>query len=90
MLKLTSIISGGQTGADRGGLDAAIQLGIAFGGACPEGRRAEDGPIPAKYDTLTALPGSSYEPRTRKNVRDADATIIFNLGNPSRGLAPHP
>lgn len=85
MLKLTSIISGGQTGADRGGLDAAIHLGLIFGGACPEGRRAEDGAIPEKYNTLTALPGSSYEPRTRKNVRDADATIIFNLGKSISG-----
>ena len=29
---LERIISGGQTGADRGGLDAAIALGIPHGG----------------------------------------------------------
>ena len=35
------IISGGQTGADRGGLDAAIDLGIEHGGWCPLGRKSE-------------------------------------------------
>ena len=37
------IISGGQTGADRGGLDAAIACNIPHGGWCPKGRKAEDG-----------------------------------------------
>jgi hypothetical protein len=43
------IISGGQTGADRAALDFAIKQGIPHGGWCPKGRRAEDGPIDAKY-----------------------------------------
>jgi hypothetical protein len=38
-------VSGGQTGADRGGLDSAIENGIPHGGRCPKGRLAEDGPI---------------------------------------------
>ena len=37
------IISGGQTGVDRGALDAAIALGLDHGGWCPLGRLAEDG-----------------------------------------------
>lgn len=32
-MKIFKIISGGQTGADRGGLDAAIALAIPDGGA---------------------------------------------------------
>lgn len=43
------IVSGGQTGADRAALDFAIEHGIPHGGWCPKGRRAEDGPIDAKY-----------------------------------------
>ena len=43
------IVSGGQTGADRGGLDAAVALGIEHRGWCPAGRRAEDGTIPGLY-----------------------------------------
>ena len=47
MTPIAKIISGGQTGADRGGLDAAIALNVPHGGWCPKGRRAEDGGIPA-------------------------------------------
>ncbi|MCG6885904.1 MAG: putative molybdenum carrier protein, partial [Proteobacteria bacterium] len=37
------IITGGQTGVDRGALDAALAAGIPCGGWCPDGRKAEDG-----------------------------------------------
>jgi len=78
------IISGGQTGADRGGLDAAIRLGIPQGGSCPRGRRAEDGVIPARYP-LKETESRSYAARTRKNVQDADATVVFTKGPPTGG-----
>ena len=71
------IISGGQTGADRGALDFAIAHGIERGGSCPRGRLAEDGPIPARYK-LQELASAEYPPRTRRNVKDADATVIFD------------
>lgn len=35
---LRKIVSGGQTGADRAGLDAALELGLELGGWCPKGR----------------------------------------------------
>jgi len=46
---LQRIVSGGQTGADRAALDWAIERGIPHGGWCPQGRRAEDGPIDGRY-----------------------------------------
>ena len=70
------IISGGQTGADQGGLNTAIKLDIEHGGWCPKGRRSEDGPIPKKYD-LQETVSSNYLVRTEKNIIDSDATIIF-------------
>lgn len=70
------IISGAQTGADRGGLDAAIELGIDHGGWCPKGRRAEDGIIPDRYRVVETR-GAGYERRTELNVIDADVTLIF-------------
>lgn len=79
MTRPTRIISGGQTGADRGGLDAAIALGIPHGGWCPKGRLAEDGKVPARYQ-LTETGSSSYPGRTRRNVLDADGTVIFTRG----------
>lgn len=74
------IISGGQTGADRAGLDAAIQLGLDYGGAVPRGRRTEDGPLDPGYSRMTEMDTPGYAPRTEKNVKDADATIIFTNG----------
>lgn len=70
------IISGGQTGVDRGALDAALAAGFPCGGWCPRGRRAEDGVIDARYP-LIETPGRSYIERTRANVRQADATLVL-------------
>ncbi len=50
--KISKIISGGQTGADRAGLDIAIALGIDYGGSLPSGRRTEDGYLPRSYSKM--------------------------------------
>lgn len=71
------IVSGGQTGVDRGALEAAIALGIAHGGWCPRGRLAEDGTIPSRYD-LVENDSSEYKVRTARNVEDSDATLILH------------
>ena len=81
---ITKIISGGQTGADRGGLDAAIRCGLPHGGWCPQGRKAEDGAIPSKYH-LNEMASHEYLPRTKANVFDSDATVIFTYGPPTGG-----
>ena len=47
------IVSGAQTGVDRAALDAAMESGVSTGGWCPEGRQAEDGAIPDKYQVKT-------------------------------------
>jgi hypothetical protein len=73
---LDRIVSGGQTGADRGGLEAARALGIDHGGWCPRGRRAEDGRVPDRY-RLRETPEVEYEVRTRWNVRDSDGTLLI-------------
>jgi len=78
------IISGGQTGADRGGLDAAIALGIPHGGYCPRRRKAEDGRIPDRYQ-LSELASASYLTRTEKNVKESDCTLLFTVGPPTGG-----
>lgn len=84
---VTKIISGGQTGADRAGLDVALELGLAIGGWVPRGRRAEDGIVPLKYAGLAETTSDSYEERTRYNVRDSDATLIFCFGPLAGGSA---
>lgn len=73
---LEKIITGGQTGVDRGALDAALASGFPCGGWCPPGRKAEDGPIPPRYP-LVELSEGGYRQRTLRNVFDSDATAII-------------
>jgi 2'-5' RNA ligase len=81
---IVKIISGGQTGVDRGALDAALEAGMSAGGWCPRGRKAEDGPIAARYP-LRETPSEAYEQRTEWNVIDSDATLLITRGDPSGG-----
>jgi hypothetical protein len=90
-MALTKIVSGGQTGVDRGALDAALVAGFPCGGWCPAGRAAEDGEIAERYP-LTPLPeavakdpaasetrqlAEQYRARTLKNVQTSDGTVIL-------------
>ncbi|WP_456386965.1 putative molybdenum carrier protein [Desulfolithobacter sp.] len=80
------IISGGQSGADRAALDAAISLNIPHGGWLPRGRRTEEGPLPDRY-RLQELPSANYRDRTRKNILDSDGTLIVSFGPLTGGSA---
>ena len=44
--RLGSLVSGGQSGADRAALDWAIRHDVPYGGWCPLGGLAEDLPEP--------------------------------------------
>jgi hypothetical protein len=81
---IEKVVSGGQTGVDRAALDAALEAGVACGGWCPRGRRAEDGVIPDRYP-LRETAGSSYMERTRRNVEDTDGTLVLVPGEPAGG-----
>jgi hypothetical protein len=77
--ELKRVISGGQTGADIGGLKAAKACGIPTGGWMPKGYLTEDGPRP-EYERLygmLALPTTEYTKRTRRNVEFARGTICI-------------
>ncbi|MEN3943282.1 putative molybdenum carrier protein [Prosthecobacter sp. SYSU 5D2] len=73
------ILSGGQTGVDRGALDGALDLGMPCGGWCPAGRVDEDGTIPDRYP-LRELPQGGYKARTIRNLLEADGTLIIYFG----------
>jgi len=83
---IAKIISGGQTGADRAALDAAIQIGIPHGGWVPRGRLAEDGVVPPAYQ-VREVPADGYAVRTEKNIEDSDGTLIFSHGPLTGGSA---
>jgi hypothetical protein len=86
-LREITIVSGGQTGADRAALDFAIEHDIPHAGWCPRGRPAEDGAIPPQY-RLSETPLRKYSQRTEWNVRDSDATVVFSIWpHPAGGTA---
>lgn len=81
MTSVHTIISGAQTGSDRGGLDAAIILGLKRGGWAPLGWRSEDGEIPQKYRAgMCESASPAYPVRTRANVEASTGTLILSLG----------
>lgn len=83
---LEKIVSGGQTGVDRAGLDAAMTVGIPVGGWIPKGRRTEDGPLDVCYPLMETR-SPQYRVRTGWNVRDTDGTLILTIGVPEGGTA---
>lgn len=77
------IISGGQTGADRTGLEVAQELGLRTGGLAPYGYRTDEGLDPTLSSTfgLTEHASAQYAPRTAANVQLADGTVIFGVAS---------
>jgi hypothetical protein len=83
--QIKTIVSGGQTGADRAALDFARENRIASGGFVPKGRRAEDGEISAGYPNLIETKTRNYAERTELNVQTSEATLIVSHGRLTRG-----
>ena len=80
----SGFVSGGQTGADRAGLDVAIRYDFPHEGWCPKGRKAEDGRIGGQY-RLKETPSAGYLQRTEWNARDSDGTVVFTLARTISG-----
>lgn len=75
---MLKIISGGQTGVDRGALEAALEVGVDFGGWAPQRFIAEDGVIPAVFRIkMKQTSTADYRKRTRQNIISSDGTLIF-------------
>lgn len=84
---LEVIISGGQLGADQGGLEAARVLGVPTSGYAPKGYLTNRGPDLRLRDTYgLAEHASPYYPgRTRLNVASSDGTVIISSNASSPG-----
>ena len=80
MAKILKIVSGGQTGADQGALEACLHCRFDYGGWIPKGRKSENGNVPVNFDKLKETDSADYLKRTEANVIDSDATLIFTDG----------
>src|SRR3546814_12294289 len=81
---VTLVISGGQTGADQGGLLGARAAGVRTGGTAPRDWRTEDGAAPWLAEVgLVASPRNTYAARTRTNAGTADGPSLFERGRPT-------
>lgn len=87
--KISKIVTGGQSGVDRGSLDFARSRGVDVGGWCPKGGWAEDmttSPgLLGSYPEMQETESDQVEQRTQWNVRDSDATLIFLADSLSSG-----
>src|SRR3981081_3368279 len=83
-MALQKIISGGQTGVDRGALDVALAAAFPCGGWCPADRQAGGGSIPPPI-SVTPLPPGGPRERTWKNGLDSDATVVLFRGELTGG-----
>lgn len=87
--KISKIITGGQSGVDRGSLDFARRRRVDVGGWYPRGGWAEDmksAPgLLQFYPEMKETDAREVERRTQWNVRDSDATIIFLADRISSG-----
>jgi hypothetical protein len=93
-MRLSRIISGGQSGVDQAALRVARELHLELGGWCPPGRVCESGVIPGELpleptpeDASEWTPEIPRSQRTQWNVRDSDATLVLRPRSPH---APDP
>lgn len=79
-ISLFKVISGGQTGADRAGLEAARYHGIETGGWAPRGFKTTKGAdLSLQTFGLQEHKSCGYVVRSKANVDSSDATLIFKI-----------
>ena len=77
-MRVKKIISGGQSGVDRMGLEVGKELGLQTGGAAPKNYNTEFG-----FDFtliefgLKASESTSYKDRTLQNIINSNGTVLF-------------
>jgi hypothetical protein len=81
---MLKVISGGQTGADRIGLEVAKSFKLPTGGMAPKGWMTENGPDPTLIAFgLEESTSARYTPRTIHNLQNSDGTVLFgNMASP--------
>lgn len=74
--KLHTVVGGGQTGSDQGGLIGAVRSYVNTGGTAPDNYKTSSGPNPL-LEALGLNDEGNYQTRTKKNIKRADRTVII-------------
>ena len=82
---IKKIISGGQAGAEKAALDAALKLGIPHSGWAYKGGKTDEGPLPKQY-RVQETSNKSFSNRIKMNVLDAAGVVTFSYGKLPIGL----
>ena len=92
---LIKVISGGQTGADRAGIQSAKDAGLQTGGYAATGFKTEEGAdlSLANYDLIDRTETGealNYQQRTQRNIDNSDGTVVFlPYGTESASVGSH-
>lgn len=81
--RLTTILGGATPGAERGGQDAAIELGLEYGGW----RAFDDHPPDIYASHMRATSSSNRGIARRLNVQDSDGTLLLSFARDLTGPA---
>lgn len=76
---IEKIISGGRPGAEKAALDAAIKLGIGYGGWIPKEDLSDVSTFADKYN-LVEMSTTNRAETFKKNIREADGTLMLSHG----------
>jgi hypothetical protein len=76
---IEKIISSGRSGAEMASLDAAIKLGMAYGGWIPKNSSIPGGVNTDKYN-LTEMPTTRRIEAIKKSIRESDGTLMLSHG----------
>ncbi len=76
-MELKRIISGGQTGADMGGLIAAKELGLETGGTAAKNYMTEESTNWELKTVYGLVAQGTYAQRTHHNINSSGATVVF-------------
>ncbi len=76
---IEKIISSGRTGTEKAALDAAIKLGMAYGGWIPKDASSPGG-VKADHYNLTEMTTSRRIEALKKSIRESDGTLMLSHG----------
>lgn len=74
---IIKIISGGNTGVERGALESALDMHIPYGGVVSKNLQEGDGIISEKFNKLEPLPEEDCLSCIEWNIEHSDATLII-------------